>query len=319
MMLMEMARPEKVKLAMLEELQFYRHMNTFKGVLVADCWANTGGPPIKVKRVDRTKGDSCKEVYRSRLVGKQFPTGENDEPFAATPPLEAMRMVISNATTGSENKCLLLVDVSRAYMYAPVSEKLYVAICDEAMGPRAQEHAGSYLSRCTERTLRRRIGSGSLRGASATWDSQGISVYVQSRRTKRGHSICTWGRLLCAGRRDHLEWLRDSLGKVWSIKSRLMGDDVDLCKDLRVRNRILRRHKGFGVAYEVDPRCVALIMKDMGVDHQIALRTPGDKAISESAADNEDDILRKNAAGTLGKKKDNMVDDDGGPCWSVTS
>ena len=41
-------------------------------------------------------------------------------------------MVLPDATTGPPDKCLLLADASRAYMYAPVNEEMYVDICEEA-------------------------------------------------------------------------------------------------------------------------------------------------------------------------------------------
>ena len=54
---------------------------------------------IGVSWVDVSKGDSEKPDMRSRLVGQEFNTGENDELYASTLPLEALRFVISSAAT----------------------------------------------------------------------------------------------------------------------------------------------------------------------------------------------------------------------------
>ena len=130
--------PEKVKQARMVEVQYYRDMGTHIEVPLAECWRETCKAPIKVRWIDHNKGDSTRENYRSRLVCRQFNTGRDMDLFAGTPPLEAMRMVISDATTGPDARCLMLVDVSRAYMHAPVNEKLYVEIAGEARTPSSE-------------------------------------------------------------------------------------------------------------------------------------------------------------------------------------
>ena len=89
--------------------------------------------------IDHNKGDDLHERYRSRLVAQQYNSGPmEDNIFAATPPLEALRMVISNATTGKRGKVIMIADVSRAYMYAriPDDEYLYVKLCEKDKSPR---------------------------------------------------------------------------------------------------------------------------------------------------------------------------------------
>ena len=79
------------------ELKYYKDMDAYELAPISECWARTNAPPVGVRWIDHNKGDNTNEVYRSRLVGKQFKTGKNDELFAATPPLEAMKMVISES------------------------------------------------------------------------------------------------------------------------------------------------------------------------------------------------------------------------------
>ena len=47
------------------------------------------------------KGDTEKPDMRCILVGQEYNTGENDELYASTPPLEALRYVISSDLTTS--------------------------------------------------------------------------------------------------------------------------------------------------------------------------------------------------------------------------
>ena len=67
-------------------------------------------------------------------MAKQFRGKDMEEWFAATPPLEAMRAIISSATTGKMTKGLMVNDVSRAFFYAPVQHAIYVELCDEDIG-----------------------------------------------------------------------------------------------------------------------------------------------------------------------------------------
>ena len=95
--------PLKVEGARAEEIGYYYKMKMYGKVPIAECIARTGRQPIGVRWIDHNKGDDLHEKYRSRLVAQQFNSGPmEDNTFAATPPLEALRMVISNATTGKK-------------------------------------------------------------------------------------------------------------------------------------------------------------------------------------------------------------------------
>ena len=45
------------------------------------------------------KGDWGDPNYRSRLVGREFNTSKDDSLYAATPPIEALRIIVSHAAT----------------------------------------------------------------------------------------------------------------------------------------------------------------------------------------------------------------------------
>ena len=59
----------------------------------------TGKAPITVKWVDVNKGDDDCLLYRSRLVARELRLRGQDSIFAPTPPLEALRTVLSMAAT----------------------------------------------------------------------------------------------------------------------------------------------------------------------------------------------------------------------------
>ena len=81
---------------------------------------------IKSHWLDINKGDDANPKYRSRFVGKEFNDKAVDGLFAATPPHEALRLLISWATSygvaspgvteKTKGKCILIADVSRAFV-----------------------------------------------------------------------------------------------------------------------------------------------------------------------------------------------------------
>ena len=93
--------------------------------------ATTGGKIIGTMWIDTNKGDADNPNVRFRLVGKEIRTGSDDALFARTPPLEALRLIISRAATlgaGGKRSEIMINDVSRAYFYAKCTRDLYVEL-----------------------------------------------------------------------------------------------------------------------------------------------------------------------------------------------
>ena len=90
----------------------------------------TGKPPIGVRWVDVHKGSG---VYRSRLVAKDFKTkgkaGDMEGLYAAMSPLELVKLLfVEAAATG---KKIMLIDIGKAHLYAPVEGEVYVDLPPE--------------------------------------------------------------------------------------------------------------------------------------------------------------------------------------------
>ena len=65
---------------------------------VSEAVQVTGKQPLWGKGVDRNKGDEERPNIRSRSVACEVATYRDDSLFAATPPLEALRLLLSYAT-----------------------------------------------------------------------------------------------------------------------------------------------------------------------------------------------------------------------------
>ena len=117
--------PEMVLKARKEEMDQFKKHEVYEKVREEVCLAVTGKAPIGSRWIDINKGDDANPDYRSRLVAQQIKYQSKDKNiFAATPPLEAQKLLFSMAVTegvgfkkGEREHGLELafIDVKRAY------------------------------------------------------------------------------------------------------------------------------------------------------------------------------------------------------------
>jgi hypothetical protein len=130
-----------------KELDYFLTKNVWLKRPRGEAYAKTGKRPISVTWVDVNKGDDLNPNYRSRLVARDIRLPGEDAIFAPTPPLEALRTVLSAAATDwkgarshdrrptSEWRTQIsFIDVSRAYFNAkrdPNVDPVYVDLPHE--------------------------------------------------------------------------------------------------------------------------------------------------------------------------------------------
>ena len=134
--------PEMVREARVEELAGYLKMQVYCRVPVAEIGSHK---VIKTRWVDTNKGDERSPEIRCRLVAKEVKTRNNTEEesvnfFASTPPLEAVKLLISEAMTKRVSRNnrplkLSLIDVKKAHLCSDVLRELYVEPSPEANEP----------------------------------------------------------------------------------------------------------------------------------------------------------------------------------------
>ena len=91
---------------------------------------------VTVKWLDTNKGDKDNPNYRSRLVAREFNTGKDDTLYASTPPLEALRVIVSHASTvdparPDSRRELMVNDVRRAYFFAKQQWSVFIELPGE--------------------------------------------------------------------------------------------------------------------------------------------------------------------------------------------
>merc|ERR1712079_277885 len=97
------------------------------GSTIQECLRVTGAKPVDTRWIDTSKGDLKNPLYRSRFVAKQFRRSWIETAFAATPNFEAIRLLLADAAsrmtpvyeTDDDEIVILIIDIKRAYFYAP--------------------------------------------------------------------------------------------------------------------------------------------------------------------------------------------------------
>jgi len=125
------------------ELSFFHSKGVWTKKPKSHARAKTGRPPISVRWVDVNKGDDLNPNVRSRLVARELKALDKSGQsyFAPAPPLEALRTVLSLATSkigrhqpdwnpdSPNRQQVSFVDVKRAYFNAkldPLSKPVFV-------------------------------------------------------------------------------------------------------------------------------------------------------------------------------------------------
>ncbi|CAK0829612.1 unnamed protein product, partial [Prorocentrum cordatum] len=125
--------PVGVKNARMDEMGYMSRLGVFERRKISEALQVTGTKPLPSGWVDTNKGDDQKPELRSRLVAKETrklsTLGPKDAAatFAATPPLEGLRMILSMAMTGRHgDRVLTFIDISRAHLHSELQRPVYL-------------------------------------------------------------------------------------------------------------------------------------------------------------------------------------------------
>ena len=159
-----------------EELAYSKYMGVHRKVPLSKCWDAIGKDPISVRWVDINKGDTGNPQYRSRLVAKEFRTDVRPDLYAATPPNECLRLLLSQLVSDLP-KQLMYADVSRAYFYAKAVRPVYVQLPAEDFEEGDEGKCGELL-----------MSMHGTRDAACNWSAEYTATllasgYVQGRRS----------------------------------------------------------------------------------------------------------------------------------------
>ena len=283
--------PELVKAARAEEMAYFKKLGVYK-IVPRSHQKRTGGKIIGTRWVDVNKGDSECPNCRSRLVGREFNVGKDDTLYASTPPLEALRYVLSYAGTwgdgSSERRAVMINDVRRAYFYAKATRDLYIELPVE--DPDASPDVLGKLELCLYGT--RDAAKGWQETLAAQLESCGFkrgighpSVFVNVDR--QIVTLVHGDDYVSSGPIDSLDWLEAQLAASYEIQTQKLGMQRGLERQGKVLNRVVTVDE-VGWRLEADPRHAELIIEQLGVGDLREAATPGVDGADE--VDRDDDV-----------------------------
>ena len=280
-----------------EEIRGVHDMKVYKKVPIKMCISETGKRPIGTRWVDTNKGDKANPKIRSRLVAQELNRFKCPELFAATPPLEFIRYIISRCASSQWSPRptrIMINDVKKAYFNAPATRRVFVALPPEDRLPGEEDMCALLLKSLygtrdaafnwTEAYTNALIDIGFAKG-----ESSPCSFY----HSGRGIATVVHGDDFCSeGPAKDLEWLRLNLLKKFEIKTEVLGPDgaAGEVKELRFLNRVIRWTEA-GITWEADPRHAELVIQQLGLEGCHPVVTPGVRDdTAKKQEQNEDDV-----------------------------
>ena len=269
-----------VRLAMQEELEYFCD-KVWVMVPLTEAQSDPDGKIIGSRWVNCNKNDINDPDVRCRLVGQEVNTHADESFYAATPPLEAKRLLFSQWSTeqsrnGSDLQ-LSFVDVKKAYFYGVPTRSLYVRFPPELGMPK---NMVGKLVRCMYGT----------RDAGAIWETcytdclvnmgfvQGVASPCCFEHKEWKVSVVVHGDDFTAlGTTEGLSKYEAGMKKTFECKMKgRLGRGRDDLKEMRVLNRIVRITDD-GLLYEADPRHAELLAKSLNLENCNKMVTPGVK------------------------------------------
>ena len=245
-----------------EEMEVFKQHNVYTKVPLEECLRVTGKKPIGCRWIDTDKGDDDNPEYRSRLVAKEIKRDVREEMFAATPPLDAKKALVSLAVSklnagcgdqGTDKLKLVFIDVRRAYFYADATRSIYVELPEEDKqegfvgrlnkAMYGTRDAAANWERCFTDHL---VGQGFLQGVSSP------CVFWHAKKLIR--LVVHGDDFTFLAPASQAKWCEDMMKISFDIKMRgIVGTGKDDTKVIRILNRCLEV-VGDELHYEADPR-----------------------------------------------------------------
>jgi hypothetical protein len=273
--LVEDLDPVEVAKAREEELKELEK-RVYEVVDVEEAWRKTGKGPIGVRWVDVRKKEG---MYRSRLVAKDFAPKhkKNDIEglYAAMPPLELVKLLMARATKLKEK--IMLIDIKKAHLYAPIDGDAYVDLAPERAMP----------GKCA----RLKFTLYGMRVAAKNWENaysatmrecgfmQGKANATSFYHEGKGIRVVVHGDdFIASGCEENLRWLEAQLLKAYPLKMRgILGPGPDDAKEGIILNRKITFDSSGTFAFEADSEHVPKMLKVLGLEGCNTVVAPGSK------------------------------------------
>ena len=261
-----------------EELEVLKAMGVWERRPREECTQRFGKRPITLPWVDVNKCDFKEPKARSRLVATDLRTDSRPEFFAATPPLEYIRFLISQCARAQRTSLptsIMAIDVKNAHFVADAVRGVYVEL------PEGERGDGTQVG-----LLRKSLYG--TRDAALNWANTHSRVRVGKLGVVKGLSspCCFYHRgrglrialhgddFVVEGCIDELMQLRGELAGGCEIKWGIFGRDYGQIWQLRLLNRTLTLDDTC-LTWDADPIHLDVIVEALGSHGGRGLKIPG--------------------------------------------
>ena len=234
---------------------------------------------ISTKWLDVNKGDAKNPNYRARLVGREMAWDRRDDLFAATPPLESLKAVLSLCASRQNRRHphrIMKIDVKRAYFYAKATRPIFISI------PKEDFETGD-----EQNVAQLNLSLYGTRDAAKNWTATFTEFLVNSSFTAGLCSPCNFHNaakdmavtvhgddFTCTGSRSSLAWFKGRMEEKFEISCEVLGPDADQQREISILNRTIAWTKD-GLTYEADQRHAEIVIRELGLQEARATATPG--------------------------------------------
>ena len=287
--------PKMVKEARKEEIEYVNKMHLYDKVPITECRRVTCKMPIIVRWIDVNKGDNDNPNYRSRIVAREINTHKREDLFAATPPLEALKIILSMIATANKGEVVMVNDISRAFFHAKVEREVYVELPAEDRKP-GEEHLCGKL----------RFSMYGTRDAAQNWYNEYFQQLVRSGFVQGLASRCTFYHLekqirtyvhgddyVSTGRPESFEWMRKELEKKCQVKTQVLGPNAGQQKQVKLLNRIVIWDSSKGIVCEADPRHAEIVIEQLKLGEAKEVSSLGTREEGHNTADHDDQLSER--------------------------
>jgi hypothetical protein len=280
----------KVRKARATEMTYVKKRNVYKYASIAHA-KSLGQTIIGTRWIDTNKGDATTENYRSRLVAQEFKNKAISALFAATPPLESLRILLAiftsevydvngaeKPTEGPERIGAKLIDISRAHFYAPAQRDIFIQLPAEDPRHGEPDVCGQLLQSLY-----------GTRDASSNWEREYSRALISGGFVKGIASPCHfwhhgWDvRLLVhgddfftVGPMRGLDKFERYMRDTYECKVQTIGMGEKDAKELRILGRAVSIEQG-GILYEADQRHVEAVCAALNIAHSNPCTSPSER------------------------------------------
>ena len=263
------------------ELKYLRDLGVYEKVDEKEAVAKYKITPVDTKWIDTDKAFEGEPMQiRSLMCAREFKSDDWPDLYAGTPPLEALKAIISIAANNKDTFSIMHIDVSRAYFHAKAQRPVLIRLPEE---DRMGDDAGKV-------GLMKKSMYGT-RDAASNWERDwqehvkkwGFQLGLSSKnlfhhKENRVSGLTHGDDFVLTGPTKRLTEFEKKMTRVYPIKAKIIG--LGSTKSIKTLNRRLHWGKE-GIVYQHDPRHIDVLVKDLGLENGNSVQTPATSDVTE--------------------------------------